>query len=79
VVDMINTPNTDKEAGMPTKRITRAATPPTTYRLTLRLPGELIYRLKARAAAERITASALVGQWVRSWPTPETRRPGGRP
>jgi len=50
-----------------------------TYRLVLRLPRDLIYHLKARAAAERITTSALVAQWVRTWAKPQSRRVGGAP
>ncbi len=37
------------------------------YRLVLRLPRDTIYYLKARAAAERTSVSALVAEWVRSW------------
>jgi len=62
---------------MPRTKPARTPTTPTIYRLTLRLPGDLIYHLKARAAAERITVSTLVAQWVRSWVKPESPRAGG--
>ncbi len=46
----------------------RAVQPkPEVYRLVLRLPRDTIYHLKARAAAERTSVSALVTEWVRSW------------
>ncbi len=45
----------------------RAGQPePEVYRLVLRLPRDTIYHLKARAAAERTSVSALVAEWVRS-------------
>jgi hypothetical protein len=40
---------------------------PEVYRLVLRLPRDIIYHLKARAAAERTSVSALVAEWVESW------------
>ncbi len=40
---------------------------PEIYRLVLLLPRDIIYHLKARAAAERTSVSALVAEWVRSW------------
>lgn len=64
---------------MPRKKPTFSPPDQDTYRLVLHLPRDLIYHIKARAAADRITASALVAQWVRSWAKAETRRPGGRP
>ena len=52
---------------MPAKR-PRAAKPESeVYRLVLRLPRDTIYHLKARAAAERTSVSALVAEWVSSW------------
>ena len=56
-----------KEGQMPAKRPRAAQPEREVYRLVLRLPRHIIYRLKARAAAERTSASALVAEWVRSW------------
>ncbi len=51
---------------MPAKK--RVVQPgPEVYRLVLRLPRDIIYHLKARAAAERTSVSAVVAEWVRSW------------
>ena len=51
---------------MPAKK--RVVQPgPEVYRLVLRLPRDTIYYMKARAAAERTSVSALVAEWVRSW------------
>ncbi len=52
---------------MPAKRPRVAQPEPEEYRLVLRLPRDTIYHLKARAAAERTSVSALVAEWVRSW------------
>jgi len=52
---------------MPAKRSRTAQPEPEVYRLVLRLPRDIIYHLKARAAAERTSVSALVAEWVRSW------------
>ncbi len=52
---------------MPPKKPRVAQQEPEVYRLVLRLPNEIIYKLKARAAAERTSVSALVTEWVRSW------------
>ena len=52
---------------MPGKRPRAAQFEPQVYRLVLRLPRDIIYHLKARAAAERTSVSALVAEWVRSW------------
>ena len=52
---------------MPAKRPRAAKPEPEVYRLVLRLPRDTIYHLKARAAAERTSVSALVAEWVRSW------------
>ena len=52
---------------MPAKKPRAVQQEPQVYRLVLRLPRDTIYHLKARAAAERTSASALVAEWVRSW------------
>ncbi len=52
---------------MPAKKPRPAQPEPEVYRLVLRLPRDTIYHLKARAAAERTSVSALVAEWVRSW------------
>jgi len=52
---------------MPPKKPRVAQQEPEVYRLVLRLPRDTIYHLKARAAAERTSVSALVTEWVRSW------------
>ncbi len=52
---------------MPPKKRRVAQQEPEVYRLVLRLPRDTIYHLKARAAAERTSVSALVTEWVRSW------------
>ncbi len=52
---------------MPAKRPRAVQPKPEVYRLVLRLPRDIIYHLKARAAAERTSVSALVAEWVRSW------------
>jgi len=52
---------------MPAKKPRTVQPEPQVYRLVLRLPRDTIYHLKARAAAERTSVSALVAQWVRSW------------
>jgi len=49
----------------PKKRVVQPG--PEVYRLVLRLPRDTIYYMKARAAAERTSVSALVAEWVRSW------------
>ncbi len=50
------------------RKKSRAAQPEReVYRLVLLLPRDIIYYLKARAAAERTSVSALVADWVRSW------------
>jgi len=48
-------------------------------RLVLELPEDLIRTLKSRASLEGVAPRDLVAAWIRSWATPETRRPGGRP
>ena len=52
---------------MPAKKPRVARSEAEVYRLVLRLPRDIIYRLKARAAADRTSVSALVAEWVRSW------------
>ena len=52
---------------MPPKKPRVAQQEPEVYRLVLRLPRDTIYHLKARAAAERTSVSAIVTEWVRSW------------
>ncbi len=52
---------------MPAKKPRPAQPEPEVYRLVLRLPRDTIYHLKARAAAERTSVSAIVTEWVRSW------------
>ncbi len=52
---------------MPAKRPRVVRSEAEVYRLVLRLPRDTIYHLKARAAAERTSVSALVTEWVRSW------------
>jgi len=52
---------------MPAKKPRAVQQEPQVYRLVLRLPRDIIYYLKARAAAERTSTSALVAEWVRSW------------
>lgn len=47
-------------------------------RLVLELPEDLIRTLKSRASLEGVAPRDLVAAWIRSWATPETRRPGGR-
>jgi len=48
-------------------------------RITLELPEDLVRRLKGRASLEGVAPRDLVAAWIRSWATPETPRPGGRP
>jgi hypothetical protein len=48
-------------------------------RLNLVLPEDVIRALKGRAGLEGVNPRDLITAWVRSWATPETRRPGGRP
>ena len=52
---------------MPLKKPRSVQPKPEVYRLVLRLPRDIIYHLKARAAAERTSVSTLVAEWVRSW------------
>ncbi len=52
---------------MPAKKPRAVQPKPEVYRLVLRLPRDTIYHLKALAAAERTSVSALVTDWVRSW------------
>lgn len=47
-------------------------------RLVLELPEDLIRTLKSRASLEGLAPRDLVAAWIRSWATPQTRRPGGR-
>ncbi len=52
---------------MPRNKAQAVRAKPEVYRLVLRLPRDIIYHLKARAAAERTSVSAIVTEWVQSW------------